>query len=357
MTPTYFTDAARSAIRQGAEPLGQPGDDVVEITVMGPGLGESIVVHLGAGAWIIIDTFRLPQRRKSQMRGWAPKPAPVLYLQEIGVKPREAVRAVIVTHAHADHYGGILEVFDACTSDNGEGPALFLPAGMSAQALAVLAKDEATSGMIEELRQTTEEAREKHRLEFMLGRTTPQGLEELTVLAPVSEATMVNAEGKRTLDRAPNLTSIVLWLAVGKVKALLGADLDEHSDLGWATVLDAQRGVLEGAGLVKIPHHGSPHAHVEAVYQDLAADDYAAVGTANLQGTSRDVGSRRKLPNDKVVEFHAEHARSVLFAGGEQGTSSENAGSRYQLGWITARSSSTGDGVWDVTPYGKTTSS
>lgn len=35
----------------------KPGADEVEFTLLGPGYGESAVVHLGAGAWMIVDSF------------------------------------------------------------------------------------------------------------------------------------------------------------------------------------------------------------------------------------------------------------------------------------------------------------
>ena len=33
-----------------------PPSDVVEVSLIGPGYGESIVVHIGDGEWIIVDS-------------------------------------------------------------------------------------------------------------------------------------------------------------------------------------------------------------------------------------------------------------------------------------------------------------
>ena len=33
-----------------------PSEDEVEITLLGPGYGESIVVHIGHGRWIVVDS-------------------------------------------------------------------------------------------------------------------------------------------------------------------------------------------------------------------------------------------------------------------------------------------------------------
>jgi len=32
--------------------------DEIEVSVFGPGYGESILVHLGAGKWVIVDSCR-----------------------------------------------------------------------------------------------------------------------------------------------------------------------------------------------------------------------------------------------------------------------------------------------------------
>ena len=33
-----------------------PGDEEFELTLFGPGYGESIVMHVGAGEWVIVDS-------------------------------------------------------------------------------------------------------------------------------------------------------------------------------------------------------------------------------------------------------------------------------------------------------------
>lgn len=54
-----------------------PGDDEFELTLLGPGYGESVILHIGAGVWIVVDSC-----------GRADAPAALDYLR--GIKFRRA---------------------------------------------------------------------------------------------------------------------------------------------------------------------------------------------------------------------------------------------------------------------------
>jgi glyoxylase-like metal-dependent hydrolase (beta-lactamase superfamily II) len=83
-----------------------PDSDVIEISIFGPGRGESIAVHLGDSRWIIVDSCRTSS-----------KSIPVLsYLQHIGVDVAGDVKLIVATHPHADHFAGLAEIFRTCTS-------------------------------------------------------------------------------------------------------------------------------------------------------------------------------------------------------------------------------------------------
>ncbi len=74
---------------------------------MGPGHGESIVAHVGGGEWIIIDSCK---------EAGNPRPAPLRYLEAIGVDPSSSVKIVAATHWDQDHVTGIGEVIEACVA-------------------------------------------------------------------------------------------------------------------------------------------------------------------------------------------------------------------------------------------------
>ncbi|MCY4287950.1 MAG: MBL fold metallo-hydrolase [Aestuariivita sp.] len=83
-----------------------PQDDVVEISVFGPGYGESILIHVGSRRWIVIDSCLVDDRRT---------PAPLKYMSELGLDASADVCAVVATHWHDDHIKGLSTILHACT--------------------------------------------------------------------------------------------------------------------------------------------------------------------------------------------------------------------------------------------------
>jgi len=80
-----------------------PSAHELELSVFGPGTGECVVVHLGDGDWIVIDSCI---ERES---GTA---VALSYLRELGVPVEKSVRLVVATHWHDDHIGGLGELFE-----------------------------------------------------------------------------------------------------------------------------------------------------------------------------------------------------------------------------------------------------
>src|SRR5271165_3173970 len=72
-----------------------PANDELELAVFGPGTGESILVHLGAGEWLCVDCARF------RGRVW-----PLVYLEALGV-PATAIKLIIASHWHTDHVDGL----------------------------------------------------------------------------------------------------------------------------------------------------------------------------------------------------------------------------------------------------------
>ena len=82
-----------------------PEQDELEVSVFGPEYGEAILLHMGAGQWILVDSCLDPV---------SGKPASLQYLQDLNVKVEEAVKLVVATHWHDDHVRGIGTVFSKC---------------------------------------------------------------------------------------------------------------------------------------------------------------------------------------------------------------------------------------------------
>lgn len=81
-----------------------PNGDELEVSLFGPGVGECVVVHLGDGAWMIIDSC-LDE---------SGQPVALSYLVAIGVDPTQAVKLIVVSHWHDDHIRGLAEIVHRC---------------------------------------------------------------------------------------------------------------------------------------------------------------------------------------------------------------------------------------------------
>jgi glyoxylase-like metal-dependent hydrolase (beta-lactamase superfamily II) len=86
-----------------------PAHDEIEVSLFGPGYGESIVLHLGENAWFIVDSCIDPAKRE---------PAPLTYLHRIQIDPATSVQQVIATHWHDDHIRGLGRIVQVCGSAN-----------------------------------------------------------------------------------------------------------------------------------------------------------------------------------------------------------------------------------------------
>jgi hypothetical protein len=84
-----------------------PDPEVVEVSIFGPGKGESVVVHLGYGKWIIVDSC------VDQKTGVLPA---LDYLRNLNIAVESEVLMVLGTHIHDDHIAGISRVFKECST-------------------------------------------------------------------------------------------------------------------------------------------------------------------------------------------------------------------------------------------------
>ncbi len=84
-----------------------PQNDEIEVSIFGPGYGETILVHIGLGDWLIVDSCL---DRASKI------PAPISYLRKLGLNTASAVKIVLASHWHDDHIRGLSSVFEECAS-------------------------------------------------------------------------------------------------------------------------------------------------------------------------------------------------------------------------------------------------
>lgn len=288
--------------------LKPPKNDEVEITLFGPGFGESLVIHLGGGRWVTID---------SCIDSETDQPAALRYFREIGVDPSASVSHVIATHWHDDHVLGLAAVVEACsratfccaaalTSDE----FLNLVTVFNTRPIAL---NTGLSEIEKILFLLKDRKKQPH---YVLGDmpivtlpafdTFPEA--KVTALSPVNAEWIrfIRSLGKyvpnpsATKHRFPrpdeNDISIAALVVVGNVVALLGADLETTSDKnrGWDAVLASTNRPRDVASLFKIPHHGSVTGHHPQVWADLLNSEPIAMLTPWNRGSKLPTQMDRK---------------------------------------------------------------
>jgi beta-lactamase superfamily II metal-dependent hydrolase len=284
-----------------------PKEEEIEVSVFGPGYGESVLIHLGQQAWMIVDSC-LDLASK--------QPAPLAYLRTIGVDPAEAVQLIIATHWHDDHVRGLSKIFDEC-----EAASFVCSDALRSDEFLTLVEAQGTRSMMEssgvqefaEILQVLERRQRGSRSRAVSpkwaladrllwrspltidGRTMQRTVhslspsdvsvrlayDELMRLLPPPQTTK-----RRLVTQAPNHTAVALWVNVGRISLLLGADLEEtrHPGTGWSVVASSTTRSSGKASVFKVPHHGSHTADQPDVWTAMLEQNPLAVVTPFVRG-------------------------------------------------------------------------
>ena len=262
---------------QGVKPsTTSPESDEIEVSFFGSGYGECILVHIGNGKWVIVDSCLDTDRQ----------PTALNYLSSLGTNPSESVCLVVATHWHDDHIRGMGKLVEVCDK------ALFSCA-------AVLGKEEFLAAL-EALERRPATAtgsglRELHRVFSLLAersatckyamsnrlilsqdgcvilslspsdRAYNEFLQRIGQLVPRE-----NEAKKRVPPLMPNDAAVVLLVSIGNTTILLGADLERK---GWLEVLDVYSQPDRKSTVFKVPHHGSQDAHEDRVWNEILDED------------------------------------------------------------------------------------
>ncbi len=272
-----------------------PASDEIEVSLFGPGRGEAVVVHLGGNEWLTVDSCI------DQSTGRSPA---LDYLEGLGVALDRAVRIVVGTHAHDDHMAGIGRVFEAAsdaqfvTSAAFTSPEFYAALEADADIDAMLNQSVRREysavrniavgrGMLPGGRFPIVRAVEKKEL---YSREAGVDFPAVRVIAlspsdrAIDRAISKLAEGSARIDSRrrlaagdPNEYSVALWLEIGGVSVLLGADLLVGPEgCGWQAIA-LWHHPAERASIFKVPHHGSPNAHHQPTWDNLLSSDVVAI--------------------------------------------------------------------------------
>lgn len=296
-----------------------PEPNEFEVSLFGPGVGECVVVHLGQGDWMVVDSCLSGKLARSTERR---KPVALEYLYELGVDVGSQVKLILVTHWHDDHIRGIghllseassakfacsmalrsdeffrlvaskahikhvhhtsgvdefdevLDVLNRRSSSNNDvGPDHFVTDGK----VLYTSVDE---GFCVQVSALSPSAQTIHDAMRNIGKLIPQNGEIIRSIPVV----------------APNDSSIVLHLEFGRTSILLGGDLEIGRDdrRGWRAILCSDNHISPSEAF-KISHHGSENAHLENAWDQLLKENPLCLLTPYNRG-------KKPLPSEKDLK-------------------------------------------------------
>lgn len=354
--------------------ISPPDADEIEVTLFGPGYGESVLVHLGEGRWLVVD---------SCLGAWAPNvPAPLWYFDQLGLDPASAVGLVLVSHWHDDHVAGISRVIQACSLARVALSSAF-PKKEFLELVTTYSKLAVEEPGVSELSRTLRLLAKSTRMAFanqdrqLLVHQTEAGARKVFALSPsdlaleralVAFGKLLPEPGQRPRRiGAPssNESSVALWIEAPPTNILLGADLEEFqtSGRGWTAVLESSTGADGKASYFKIPHHGSETAYCPGVWAEKLVEVPVAC-------VSPFKGGSVELPRPEDVARIQGHT-SLAYATGRprskkaardlpkavQKTLKEQGKTLYYEpladGYVTARWKVGHDSGWRVKTYGE----
>lgn len=273
-----------------------PAPTELEVSVFGPGYGESVLVHVGYGRWIAIDSCVDPKSNR---------PRALDYLGEIGVDPATSIDFLLASHWHDDHVRGISVFLSACES------AVF----SCAQALtnkeflqlAALFEDDsvAAARSSHELHKCLVDAAERSErssrplfkvatsdkvlwtaalgpagsaIPVTLTALSPSDEMNLRAIRDMADAFAALSRGvspDRIASSRPNNVATAVRLDIGERSLLLGSDLEDQGDplVGWAAVLLGTQSLQRVSETFKVAHHGSDSGHLDAVWNQMVRAD------------------------------------------------------------------------------------
>ena len=277
----------------------QPLSHEIEISVFGPGIGESIVVHIGDGDWIVVDSCI---DRKSK------HPVSLDYLRSLRVDVASRVKLVVATHWHDDHIGGLAEMFRAAEGAKFVNSAAYelkdllrvVGLGVKTPLSSATNEYDAIVRILKERRLAGESldsvgpvAALANRKLLALNSTERSVSAEIFALSPgdgvfhLAKSELRHAlssieQRQRPRRQGPNQLCVVLWLKVGVLNVLLGADLENvpGTTEGWQSIITAAERPPGKAICFKVPHHGSKNANCPECWTDMLMQRPIAILTS-----------------------------------------------------------------------------
>ncbi len=264
-----------------------PEANEIEVSLFGPGYGECVVLHIGSGRWIIVDSCIDAISGRSQA---------LLYLESIGVQPERDVVLILSSHWHDDHIRGLADTVETCRK------ARFVCSD-AIQGKHFLTITELKKGLppsrhgsgVDEFRRIFSILRNRGQSPMLASenKLLLTGSVKLWSLSPSAAASLNFREhiveflrteagiGQSISEPSENSASVVLWLETASRHVLLGGDLErgKDDDNGWRRILFLQERSLAKADVFKVPHHGAENACHPGVWTKMVTPEPIALLT------------------------------------------------------------------------------
>ena len=305
-----------------------PHDDEIEITVLGinESVGESIVVHIGSGEWVIIDCCKTKEGIN----------LPLYYLSEIGANLSKVLR-VACTHLHSDHIVGLSEVLDKC-KNSWFTYSMVGDHNTLKYVIAQYKKDAnlPNEGTFGEFMKCIDVVKKQNRKAAQIGLDQPIYADSNRMILGISPSLKMNEVYQWKVlrynlnDPIPsqmlktNFCSVASILLIGKVHAILGADLESNrrynedidrckktcarkSKRGWCNVFQSsQYFPCYQYDYFKISHHSSSTGYCPLLWEQFMSDQSIGTSTVFVQG-------KNALPSQEMINIYAEKCSELYF--------------------------------------------
>lgn len=251
-----------------------PSHDEIEFTIFGPGYGEAIVLHLGDGHWMLVDSCIYPETEQ---------PISLYYLDQIGVQ-FNSVCTIVASHWHDDHVRGLSKLVQMCPNAEFFVSGVFNEKEMMAFLRAYGGLDGVHRGTKELYCSIMANSAPNFAHQRTILREQVIGSRQIRVSAfsPTSRAQAQSKShyaqylpsvggGRNSFapDLHPNIEAVVMHIDLGNDGILLGSDLEDHS-LGWSAVLSDSWCIgRQLASLYKVAHHGSVTGDNKKIWEKL----------------------------------------------------------------------------------------
>lgn len=300
-----------------------PKSDEFELSLFGPGVGECVVVHLGQGEWMTID---------SCMNVESSRPVALDYLDLLGVDVTKNLKLIVVSHWHDDHIRGASRLMRAAYS------AEFVcsAALMKKEFCTLVASDdrskliEHSSGVSEfrDILQVLQDRRSgsyapsPHQFasedKVLFRKNSPIRI-EVHALSPSAQtitdshieiAKMIPTVGSpavRVPRPSPNKFSVAIAVNTEEFSVLLGGDLENNVDAtrGWKAIIDSTRRISLQSLAYKVSHHGSANGDHSEIWTHLLRPKPIAMLTPYAAG-------RAPLPTEGDIKRLKRVAKSLI---------------------------------------------